>query len=74
MFLLEYPTVFSLVSLVLNSVFSTLQVLEEEVKMECASCKNYEAQLCKMQNTSKVKWFLNVKNVKICKNAAKSRL
>ena len=54
--------------------FSTLQVLEEEVKKECASCKNYEAQLCKMQNTSKVKWLLNDKNVKICKNAAKSCL
>ena len=47
--------VFSLFLLIVNSVVSTLQVLEEEVKKECASCKNYEAQLCKMQITSKVK-------------------
>ena len=31
-----------------------LQVLEEELKKECESCKNYEAQLCKMQVASKV--------------------
>ena len=48
-------SMFFTVILVTNSVFSTLQVLEEEVKKECASCKNYEAQLCKIQITSKVK-------------------
>ena len=31
-----------------------LQVLEEELKKECESCKNYEAQLCKLQIASKV--------------------
>lgn len=30
-----------------------IEVLEEEVKKECESCKNYEAQLCKMQVASK---------------------
>lgn len=46
-------SMFFTIILVVN--FSTLQVLEEEVKKECASCKNYEAQLCKIQVTSKVK-------------------
>ena len=66
-------SMFFTVILVVNSrtlcFFSTLQVLEEEVKKECASCKNYEAQLCKIQVTSKVKWLPNSKNMQICKKS-----
>ena len=60
-----------IIILVVNSGFTTLQVLEEEIKKECASCKNYEAQLCKIQITSKVKWRLNNKNMQI--NTEKSQ-
>lgn len=46
-------------------MFISLQVLEEELKRECESCKNYEAQLCKLQIASKVmilKYMLDLNN------------